>query len=418
MILCDRDFWMIAGTEEGALRSAGVYKDFDPSLRRASLIGNTVVLVVVLFPLVGNPRFALLSGTGATYLGLLGALNAWIFYGPPLFGRWLGDGLLARALHFGGMVALFAGVYWLRVPNSNLWLLAMPIVAAAVILLRWPGVLAVAILLLGVIAMRLARGAGWNWSRETATAVSQLAVAMIFTAGCTLLAVRERASRTRAEKLAAELESANSELRAAADRNAEFAAVRERNRIARDIHDGLGHYLTTIAVQLQAAHALLPMQPDKALEVVAKAEHGAQQALAEVRRSVGALREPGAEADLVERIGALVAECGLEVAFIREGEARPLSPMIGDALFRTAQEALTNVRKHSGSHRATVHLGFLTPSGVVLAVSDDGSGATSAADSGGFGLRGLRERLAAVGGTLSAGNRPEGGFRVVAEVRS
>lgn len=412
----DRDFWMVARAGVGPLASPFVNEHFDASLRRASLIANTVVLVVVLFPLFGNARFSFLSAEGAVYLGLIALLNVWLYHGATLLEQIAVPRVLSQGVYFSGLVAAFAAVFWSPVHNGNAWLLAMPLVAAGVILLRWPGVVLVALSLLGTIAVRAARGAGAGWYRETIGSVSQLAVAMLFTAGCTLLAMRERASRTRAEDLARELEAANGELRASAERNAQLAAAQERNRIARDIHDGLGHYLTTIAVQLQAARALLPTQPEKALEVVEKAEQGSQQALNEVRRSVGTLRAAASETDLARRIEALVADAGLDVAFVCEGAVRPLPPAVDDALFRTVQEALTNVRKHSGTKHAGVRLVYSSDKRVVLEVTDSGRGSGAPGAGRGFGLRGLRERVVAVGGTLAAENRPDGGFRVGAEV--
>lgn len=384
------------------------------SMRRGFLISNTVVLAAVLFPLVGEASFHLGSGAGLLYLGLLAAFNLWLFGGSGLLAA--RAGALAAWLHFGVLVALFAGVYLHPVRNNNVWLLAMPVVAVAVIQLRWPGVVLVCAALLGVIGWKVARGGGAGSWLALASALSQLAVAMGFTAGCTLLAMRERASRAQAERLAGELELANAALRADAERAEELATARERNRIARDIHDGLGHYLTGVAVQLQAARALLPAHPERAAAALEKAECGTQHALDDVRRSVGSLRVDGAPVDLRTRLAGLVRESGLEVVFDCAGESRALPETVEQALFRTVQEALTNVRKHSGNTKARVVLNFRVGAGVEVEIVDDGRGCPSPQLGGGYGLAGLRERLLAVGGVLTVGNGEQGGFRVRAEV--
>ncbi|MES1168857.1 MAG: ATP-binding protein, partial [Oleiharenicola lentus] len=100
--------------------------------------------------------------------------------------------------------------------------------------------------------------------------------------------------------------------------------------------------------------------------------------------------------------------------FALEGAPRPLPPGIEHALFRAAQEGLTNIRKHAHANRALVRLDFRAPSHVVLELSDNGVGANGA--HGGFGLQGLRERIEVIGGTLNAANRLEGGFALRVEV--
>jgi len=161
---------------------------------------------------------------------------------------------------------------------------------------------------------------------------------------------------------------------------------------------------------------LLPDQPGRAAEVLEKAERSAGAALADVRRSVGALREASEPLQLRVALEGLVQESGLAVSFESTGDPRPLPEPAEQALFRTVQEALTNVRKHAGPAKATVLLDFRDAAKVAVEVADDGRGATVASPTGGFGLAGLRERLATVGGTLSAANRGSGGFCVRAEV--
>lgn len=231
----------------------------------------------------------------------------------------------------------------------------------------------------------------------------------------TRIAVREKHTREHAEKLAAELATANEQLREATLRAEELAMARERNRLAREIHDSLGHYLTTVAVQLEAARALFPTEPARALGAVEKAHGLAREALVDVRVSVGALRAEGPARPLVERLRELAeGEFGARVELKILGEVRRLAPELEHGLFRAAQEGLTNARKHAAAKRVTLSVDFSVPNRVVVSVEDDGRGC--AEPTGGFGLTGLRERVALLGGTLTAGNGEAGGFALRVEL--
>jgi len=258
--------------------------------------------------------------------------------------------------YFTLQLILFTAVYALPVPRQTVWILAMPIVSLATTVLRLPWAVLIAVLCVAIQAAFFRYfGAPWH---GVASAVLGLGVGMLFTIGCTGLAIWANTSREKAERLAGELAVANDELRAAAGRAAALAAAQERNRIARDIHDGLGHFLTVVDVQLQAARALLPAQPERAGEVLDKAEQSARSALADVRRSVGALREPAERPLLRVALEGLVRESGGAVSFESAGEPRQLSEAAEQALFRTVQEALTNVRKHAGPARVVVRLDY------------------------------------------------------------
>lgn len=228
-----------------------------------------------------------------------------------------------------------------------------------------------------------------------------------------------RAQTERAEALLAQLQAANAELEGARRREKELAAAEERVRIARDIHDGLGHHLTALNVQLQAAARLLERDPARAAAAVATSREVAQAALDEVRQSVAAMRRtpldgrglPEALATLVgdfQRRADLVAT--LEVA----GSPVPLSPAAAQTLFRAAQEGLTNAQRHAAAGSVHVSLVF-APAAATLAVADDGAGA-ALSFGGGFGLAGLRERAEQLGGRFAAGPRPGGGFLLELEV--
>jgi len=241
--------------------------------------------------------------------------------------------------------------------------------------------------------------------------------AYAFTTVFTITTQRALDARERGEKLGRELAEANERLRAQAAQAEELATIRERNRLTREIHDGLGHYLTVVKTQLDAATALLPAQPDRAREAVAKAARLAAEALDDVRRSVGSLRANEVRVPLPDAIRELAAH-GLPVPTITiEGTPHPLPSTVEHALFRATQEGLTNIRKHARATKADVMLDFRIPQWVRLELSDDCIGVQSnQTGSEGFGLTGLRERFALLGGTVAATNRREGGFSLRVEV--
>ncbi len=253
---------------------------------------------------------------------------------------------------------------------------------------------------------------GWDAGFEV---FLNFAPAFAFTTAFSLITKRALDAREREEKLRRELEAANTQLREHAAVAGDLATTRERNRLAREIHDGLGHYLTVVKTQLDAAAALLPTNPDRARESVTKAAHLAAEALDDVRRSVGALRTDASRPPLPEALQLLMQEAGLPVAVRLDGPARPLAPGIEHALFRAAQEGLTNIRKHAAASAAELALDFRAPGRVTLSVTDNGRGADGG-PARGFGLAGIRERIEVLGGHVASGNRAGGGFTLTIEV--
>lgn len=239
-----------------------------------------------------------------------------------------------------------------------------------------------------------------------------------------ICAVARRAVRRYEEgrTLLAKLESANDELRRSAERVRELAISEERTRVAREMHDSLGHHLTAVDLQLKAARRLQEVQPEKAREAVARAEGAAAEAMREVRRAVRALRPLGLEerrgAGAMAALAGGYEGTGVAVSFGVEGEERALPTDAELLLYRALQEGLTNALKHSGAGRVEARISFL-PRRVRLKVADDGCGArgdVGPRGDGGFGLAGLEERTARLGGTFAAGNRGEGGFQMEVEV--
>ncbi len=235
-----------------------------------------------------------------------------------------------------------------------------------------------------------------------------------FFAAISTALIQQQKGRQRAEQLLAELEDAHEQLRTYAAQIEALAVAEERNRLAREIHDSLGHYLTAITMQLEAAGKLVAEQPERAAESVAKAEEMARESLAEVRRSVAALRaSPVDTAALGDAIGELIEnlyDSGIATTFSVKGKSQSLPIQAKTALYRAAQEGLTNVRKHAKASAVEVKLVY-EPEQVMLTITDNGVGQRSE-ESAGFGLLGLRERMSLVGGTLEANDDPEGGFRL------
>jgi signal transduction histidine kinase len=224
------------------------------------------------------------------------------------------------------------------------------------------------------------------------------------------------AAREHAMSLKEKLETANAQLRAQAEQTAELATTRERNRLAREIHDGVGHYLTVINVQIEAAQTLLTSQPARAAEAMTKATRLSQEALEDVRRSVGSLRSDDERPPLMESLRELSQDAGVPVDIQVSGEPRPLASAANHALYRAAQEGLTNIRKHAAAKQSWIRIDFANPARTRLTVEDDGRGKTTSNPASGFGLRGMRERIELLGGTVTATNRTGGGFSLSVEV--
>ncbi|MFF3536573.1 sensor histidine kinase [Streptomyces sp. NPDC002466] len=213
-----------------------------------------------------------------------------------------------------------------------------------------------------------------------------------------------------------------------ADRRAEREAAErrradeERLRIARELHDVLAHSISVINVQSNVGLALLDSDPEQARAALTAIKAASKEALGEVRQVLDTLRAPGdaprAPAPGLDRLPELVeqaAGAGLTVTVETDG-VRPAVPPGADlAAFRIVQEALTNVVRHSGSRTARVRVGYRTDR-IRLRVDDDGPATGKDAGGSGNGLAGMRERAAALGGTIEAGPRADGGFRVRAEL--
>jgi signal transduction histidine kinase len=242
-----------------------------------------------------------------------------------------------------------------------------------------------------------------SWQELSGAAAWLLAVL----AGAELFRVRrERIARERRERAEAERRQVDE----------------ERMRIARELHDVLAHSISLINVQAGVALALMDERPEQARTALTTIKAASKEALGEVRQVLSTLRAPGeaprAPAPGLDRLPELLeqaASAGLRTEVSVEGEQVPLPPGADLAAFRIVQEALTNVVRHSGSRTARIALGYL-PGCVQVQVDDEGPAVAGGESGGGNGLVGMRERAAALGGTVETGLRPDGGFRVLARL--
>ena len=238
----------------------------------------------------------------------------------------------------------------------------------------------------------------------------------------------------RAEHIAALAERA--ELLAAKQEESERrATLAERLRIARELHDIVAHHLSVVVIQAQGAQRIADKDPARATAAMADVERTGRTALEEMRRLLGLLRTGEAAAampdgayvpplgladvdDLAERL----RRAGLDITVVRRGEAPEVPEDVGLTVYRIVQEALTNVLKHAGPAAVTVELALTHEQGadqLGVTVTDDGRGASAALEAppgAGRGTAGMRERVAVLGGRLSVGPQPGGGFRVHATI--
>jgi signal transduction histidine kinase len=222
--------------------------------------------------------------------------------------------------------------------------------------------------------------------------------------------IRERISRAQTEHLLTELEESHHRLQEYARQSEELAASRERNRIAREIHDSLGHYLTAINVQLEKAMLLYQPDPKVAYETINDTKRMAGQALKEVRESVATLRQNSELFEfrpaLIQLVAEIRAHNSFEIELNIEGSEKGFSSQTLLTLYRVAQEGLTNIRKYAQSRQVKLMVNF-NEQDVTLSLGDDGKGFDvsslqnlSPGRKGGYGLQGAKERLGMVGGHL------------------
>ncbi|GAA4234356.1 histidine kinase [Actinomadura meridiana] len=208
------------------------------------------------------------------------------------------------------------------------------------------------------------------------------------------------------------------------EEEARHRVAEERIRIARELHDVVAHHMALANAQAGTAAHIARTDPEQAAEILTELSGTTAAALRELQAAVGLLRrsddpeslEPSPGLARLNELVSAFGAAGLHATVTVDGERRPLSPGVDLAAFRIVQEALTNVAKHAGASTADVTLSYGGDT-LTLTVSDDGGTAPRPpAPGGGFGLIGMRERAQSAGGRLRAGDRPEGGFAVTAEL--
>ncbi len=307
--------------------------------------------------------------------------------------------------YFGVMTGLL--IVMLESSGGHAWLAGLPLLSHAVLLtpVAWAAV--------GGVVFTVA--IAWRYPidqarpEEVLMGVGALAV---FVGGFSFVARREMEWRARAEKLTARVVYANEKLKDYASQVAEVSRAEERHRLAREVHDGLGHYLTSIFVQLEAITAVAASQGRPVPEGVARAKRLAREGLDEVRQAVAVMRSHEERGPALEdALRRLVDDVGdsLTTQLEMEGALGAVTPTIQHATLRIAQEALTNVRRHARAQR--VHLRVeVDEQALRLRVEDDGRGADGRP--AGWGLEGIRERTSHLGGDCAFGTSPDGGFFV------
>jgi signal transduction histidine kinase len=381
-----------------------------PAPPRFTSAGTTVATVVVIVASAISVALDDRAYLPPAAIAVIGAL----LIGSTLGLTWIervGSGRTTRLL----VAALCAlGTVAIASTDARASLVVMPLISFAVLYgsTRW-GVALTTLYTLEAGAM-VAR------SGHPASVVFQAGAAFatsgVFVVVFSRLMRRERIARTNVERLVSELEAANARLREYATQAEDLATTKERNRVAREIHDSLGHFLTVVHVQLEAARTHLDSAPQLSRECLSRARRLTEEGLADVRRSVALLRTSPMEArPLRQGVSELVGEfrtSGVEGDLVVSGSPRPLAQAVEFALYRATQEALTNVRRHARASRVAIELTYEAAL-VRLSIRDDGVGATET--DGGFGLLGLRERVQLVGGAVEVRTGAGQGFAI--EVR-
>jgi signal transduction histidine kinase len=377
--------------------------------------------------------FLAFTGVQLLYAAALTLLTRSIWVNPPFALPLYALILSLLSIASGFLSGL--GIYWD-------WLLYLITVVLYFSLLSVRVALISSLLLYAVMVLNLAFLDGWRFSLNLFANSVSIFSAFGFVAAFALVMGMLQAQKERAELLLQEveqsrqqLEEAHSQLRQYAEQVEELAVARERTRLAREIHDALGHYLTILNVQLETISRLVERDPSRLAAEIAEARRVAAQSMQEVRTAVAALRPAGlAMLNLPQALSQLSSDFQraapeTELTLDLEAELPPLAPDMQMTLYRAAQEALTNVRKHAQASNVLVRLrceeGWLE-----LLVLDNGRGRAAAFEAaapdapeqkaGGFGLIGLAERVKLLGGQVISGPAtPDGcGFRVTVRVQA
>jgi signal transduction histidine kinase len=243
-----------------------------------------------------------------------------------------------------------------------------------------------------------------------AGAVTRIVLIFVLPLIVSLLAERQRQQLAR-------LETAHQRLRRHAATVEQLATSRERNRLARDLHDTLAHSLSALTVQLEALRSLLVHDPEAARVSVEEALQNSRRGLEDSRRAIQALRTGrvetlGLTGAIRDTVQSVQSRSGVEVELVVAGDEPELTEEEAQSLFLIAEEALTNVERHAAADKVSMRLAFGSDR-IDLVIRDDGVGFdASAVDPSRYGLTGMRERAAMIGATLEVTSQPGGGTTV------
>ncbi|MEE3715659.1 sensor histidine kinase [Tumidithrix elongata RA019] len=342
-----------------------------------------------------------------------------------LMGLWLPTGvfrkkLLYTALEF-GLILLPATQGALS--SRPLFLLCLVLLMRSCLIFKRLGqlvILTLSLLTYGILLLsrpidperyRVAE-AVWDWRLSS---ILLFSLTLIFALLLINALLAERKSREKLEKVYQELEATNQQLRQYALRIEDQATLQERNRIAREIHDGLGHTLSAQTIQINNALLLWQTKNDQALTALKQAKQLGAEALLEVRKSVSVLRSnplqgQSMESALKRLLNDFRQTMGIEVSD-RIHLTQSLPSDINTTLYRIVQESLTNIYKHAQAKAVTIELHQQT--GIIhLMIEDDGKGFNPNQNTTGFGLQGMRERATALYGQFILDSQPGAGCRL------
>lgn len=231
---------------------------------------------------------------------------------------------------------------------------------------------------------------------------------------------QRRAEQASAEsaRLLQELQATHHQLQAYAARAETLAVAEERNRLAREMHDTLGHRLTVAAVQLEGAQKLVERDPAKATKIIGTVREQVLEGLRELRHTVAALRTPLEEelplrAALSRLTSQFMEATGIQTELALPATLPELPTNHRQALYRAAQEALTNIQRHAKARHARVEVTWPDDTTISISIADDGIGIEPTSATNGYGLHGLAERATQLGGALAIQPRTGGGTRLV-----
>jgi signal transduction histidine kinase len=373
--------------------------------------GHFGVLLGRFYATEPKPMHGWADGALVAIVAVQAVLYCWFFVAPSLTGRWP-----ARWWwYYAASVALLLAEC--RIEPGLEWVLIMYIGQISGLPMRQSVPVSAA-----VFAVFLLSQLGWS-QLAALDAGDWLAILLTLTPWFVMILFFGRTIATSGERgqLILELEAAKRTLELARQREGELAALRERERLARELHDSLGHALVTLTVQLEAAQRLQTVDPPRVTTLLTELQSVTRASMEDLRRSLDNLRAPGlGDRPLAEALRTLFTEIARRSGITVDGQlaegTASLPPAVAEVLWRVAQEGLTNVEKHAHARHVLVTLA-LPPREAVLRVADDGIGLPPGAEDkpGHYGLRGLRERVEGLGGTLAT---PAAGKGTILEARA